>query len=94
MATSETKKTLRGKRDARVGVVDSVSGKQTIRVVFENLQRDPMYGKILRRRTRLLAHDERQEAKLGDTVELVECRPISKRKSWRLTKVLKRTAVE
>ena len=94
MATSETNKPGRGKRDVQVGVVDSVSGQQTIRVVFQNLVRAPMYGKILRRRTRLLAHDERQEARVGDTVEMVECRPISKWKAWRLTKVLKKAAVE
>ncbi len=74
----------------RVGVVDSISGAKTVRVVFRNLVRDRVYGKYLRRRTRLLVHDEQQQAAVGDTVEVARCRPLSKRKSWRLLRVLKR----
>jgi small subunit ribosomal protein S17 len=74
----------------RVGVVDSISGAKTVRVAFRTLVRDRMYGKYLRRRTRLMVHDEQQQAAVGDTVEVARCRPHSKRKSWRLVRVVKR----
>lgn len=74
----------------RVGVVDSISGQKTIRIVANALVRHKLYDKYLRRRTRLMAHDPAGQAAVGDTVEIVRCRPISKRKSWRLVRVLKR----
>jgi len=55
--------------------------------------KDPVYGKYRRRRSRLMAHDEAGDAQLGDTVEIAQCRPISKRKAWRVVKVLKRSTV-
>ena len=50
--------------------------------------RHPKYGKMVRRNTRIVAHDEANEARLGDVVEIVECRPMSKTKRWRLLRVL------
>jgi small subunit ribosomal protein S17 len=88
MATTEEKE--RSQIVTEVGVVDSVSGKQTIRIVLTNLVQEPQYGKYLRRRTRLSVHDEKQEAKVGDTVEIARCRPISKSKAWRLVRIVKR----
>ena len=76
-------------RDRRVGVVDSISGTKTVRVVVKRLVRHRLYGKYIRRRTKLLVHDPEQRAKLGDTVEIELCRPISKRKSWRVVRILK-----
>jgi small subunit ribosomal protein S17 len=76
-----------------VGVVDSVSGRQTIRVVLSNLVKEERYGKYRRRRTKLAAHDEKQEAQVGDTVEISRCRPLSKTKAWRLVRVVKRGSV-
>jgi len=76
-----------------VGVVDSISGRKTVRIVVDNLVRHPLYGKYLRRRTRLLVHDPKEEARVGDTVEAARCRPISKGKSWRLVRVVKRATV-
>jgi small subunit ribosomal protein S17 len=76
-----------------VGVVDSISGRQTIRVVLSNLVKEEQYGKYLRRRTKLAAHDEKQEAKVGDTVEIARCRPLSKTKAWRLVRVVRRGGV-
>ena len=77
----------------RVGVVDSVSGSKTVRVMLESLAKHPLYGKYQRRRMRLLVHDPSEEAKVGDTVEVAQCRPISKRKSWRLVRVVRRPTV-
>jgi len=80
-------------RDRRVGVVDSISGAKTVRVVVERLIPHRLYGKYIRRKTKLLVHDPEQRAKLGDTVEIELCRPISKRKSWRLVKIVKTSQI-
>jgi small subunit ribosomal protein S17 len=54
--------------------------------------RHPKYGKYLKRRIMLHAHDEKNEAKVGDVVEIMECRPLSKSKSWRLVNILRKFA--
>ncbi len=71
------------------GVVASDKADKTIKVVVEYQQQHPKYGKILRRRTVLHVHDEKNLAKEGDLVEVAECRPMSKTKHHRLVKVLK-----
>ena len=76
-------------RPVRVGVVESDKGDKTIKVVMEYQARHPKYGKYMKRRTRLQAHDVNNEAKTGDLVEIMECRPISKTKRWRLVRVVK-----
>jgi small subunit ribosomal protein S17 len=63
---------------------------KTIAVSIERVVRHPTYGKYIRRTTQLLAHDERNEAREGDTVSIAPCRPLSRRKSWRLVAVLER----
>src|SRR5438045_9379287 len=70
------------------GVVASDKGDKTIKVVVEYQMRHPKYGKYLKRRTVLHAHDERNEAHEGDTVELAECRPLSKTKHHRLLRIV------
>lgn len=70
------------------GVVASDKTDKTIRVTVEYQQQHPKYGKILRRRTVLHVHDEKNEAKLGDLVEVAECRPISRTKHHRLVRVV------
>src|SRR5215210_8040727 len=70
------------------GVVASDKGNKTIKVVVEYQTRHPKYGKYLRRRTVLHAHDEKNEAKEGDTVEIAECRPLSKTKHHRLLRIV------
>ena len=70
------------------GVVASDKGDKTIKVVVEYQTRHPKYGKYLKRRTVLHAHDEKNEAKEGDTVELAECRPLSKTKHHRLLRIV------
>ena len=80
----------RKKRPARIGVVTSDKRDKTITVTVSYSVRHPKYGKYIRRRTVLHAHDEKNEAATGDKVEIVLCRPISKTKSWRLVRVLHR----
>lgn len=63
---------------------------KTIAVSIERVVRHPTYGKYIRRTTKLLAHDERNEAREGDTVSIAPCRPLSRHKSWRLVAVLER----
>ena len=70
------------------GVVASDKGNKTIKVVVNYQTRHPKYGKFLKRRTTLHAHDEANEAKHGDTVEIAECRPLSKTKHHRLLRVV------
>src|SRR3982750_1484742 len=72
------------------GVVASDKGQKTIKVVVEYQTRHPKYGKFLKRRTVLHAHDEKNDAKEGDKVEIAECRPMSKTKHHRLLKVIER----
>ncbi len=83
-------KPLRPRLRTVQGVVASDKGNKTIKVVVEYQTRHPKYGKYLKRRTVLHAHDETNDAKLGDTVEIAECRPISKTKHHRLIRVVER----
>lgn len=73
-----------------VGVVASDKGDKTIKVVVEYQTRHEKYGKYLKRRTVLHAHDEKNEAKEGDRVELAECRPLSKTKHHRLVRIVEK----
>ena len=70
------------------GVVSRKSGDKTIRVVLNYLTRHPKYGKILKRSTVAHVHDADNQAKVGDVVEICDCRPLSKTKNWRLTRVI------
>lgn len=74
----------------RIGVVDSDKRDKTRRVVVKFQQRHPKYGKYIASRTILHVHDENNESRAGDTVEVAECRPISKTKSWRLVRVVEK----
>jgi small subunit ribosomal protein S17 len=73
-----------------LGVVASDKGHKAIKVVVNYQMRHEKYGKYLKRRTVLHAHDEKNEAKEGDTVELTECRPLSKTKHHRLLRVVQK----
>lgn len=75
-----------------VGVVTSAARQKTIRVEVPRTVKHPKYGKYLRRRTVCHAHDEREVASLGDTVEIVTSRPLSKTKRWSLVRVVTRAA--
>ena len=86
---SEVQKPRR-KRKAYVGKVKSNKMDKTITVVVERLVRHPVYEKFIRRNTSMHAHDEKNEAQIGDTVEIVATRPLSKLKRFRLSKVLQK----
>ena len=75
-------------------VVTGKSGNKSIKVVVDYIYRHPKYGKAIKRQTRLIVHDERNEASVGDLVEIAECRHYSKTKSWRLVKVLTKAAAQ
>jgi small subunit ribosomal protein S17 len=72
------------------GKVVSTKMNKTVAVSIERLVKHPMYGKYVRRTTKLLAHDETNECKEGDTVTIKPCRPMSRRKSWILVRVVER----
>ena len=78
----------RGKRRLEVGIVTSDKMNKTRRVEIPRLVKHPRYGKYIRRRTICYAHDEQNDSHLGDTVEIMETRPLSKMKHWRLVRVV------
>ncbi|MFH1150576.1 MAG: 30S ribosomal protein S17 [Actinomycetota bacterium] len=80
----------RPSRKVRVGRVVSDAMDKTIVVAVESRVRHPLYGKIIKRTSKLYAHDEKNECTQGDMVEVMETRPISKTKRWRLVKVLEK----
>ncbi len=73
---------------ARVGVVESDKRDKTRKVVISFLAQHPKYGKYMRKRTVLHVHDENNESRLGDRVEVAPCRPLSKTKTWTLVRVV------
>jgi small subunit ribosomal protein S17 len=77
-----------------VGRVVSAKMQKSVTVSIERLVRHPVYGKFIRRTTKLMAHDEEGTCREGDTVAIVECRPISKRKNWRVVEIVQRAPVE
>jgi small subunit ribosomal protein S17 len=79
---------VRAKRKDLVGEVTSRSGDKTIKVTYFYKIPHPIYGKEIKRRTVLHVHDEKNECKLGDKVEIVETRPLSKLKRWRVVRVV------
>ncbi len=74
----------------KIGVVESDKRDKTRKVSIHFQVKHPKYGKYIRRRTVLQVHDERNESHLGDRVEVAECRPISKTKSWTIIRVLEK----
>ena len=82
----------RGARRRLVGRVTSDKMQKTIVVEVMRQVIDPLYGKVIRRRARFKAHDEKNDAKIGDRVEVEESRPLSRDKRWRLVQVLERAA--
>ena len=80
----------RNQRKERIGVVESAKLDKTITVSVRRQMKHPMYGKYLERSSTHMTHDEDNEANEGDTVRIMETRPISKNKRWRLVEVLER----
>lgn len=81
----------RGLQKQRSGVVVSDKMAKTVVVSIERTVMHPRYKKILRRRSRVKAHDESNQCRVGDRVLLVECRPLSRDKRWRVTKILEKS---
>ncbi|MFL5854452.1 MAG: 30S ribosomal protein S17 [Solirubrobacteraceae bacterium] len=80
----------KGNRKVRQGVVVSNKADKTITVRIDLARRHRMYGKVVRSSNTLHAHDERNDANIGDTVRVVESRPLSRTKRWRLVEILER----
>ena len=80
----------RNLRKTRTGKVVSDKMQKTITVAFENHVKHPLYNKIVKRTYKLKAHDENNDAHIGDTVKVVETRPLSKDKRWRLVEIVER----
>ena len=80
----------RGRRKVRIGLVVSDAMDKTVVVRISSQVKHPLYGKIVRRSTRLKAHDESNESHAGDTVRIMETRPLSKTKRWRVVEILER----
>ncbi|MCI7028584.1 MAG: 30S ribosomal protein S17 [Clostridia bacterium] len=80
----------RGIRKERVGVVVSDKMDKTIVVEIRTRVKHPLYGKIMNRTTRFKAHDENNECGIGDTVRVMETRPLSKDKNWRLVEIVEK----
>lgn len=78
----------RGQRKVVVGTVVSDKMEKTITVSMKRLVKHPRYKKYIRQNTKFKAHDEKNEAKIGDTVEIMETRPLSKTKNWRLVRIV------
>ena len=86
----ETTTVQRNLRKERIGVVTSTKMDKSITVMVERKIKHPIYGKFVKKTTKFMAHDETNDANEGDTVRIVETRPISKRKNWRLAEVVER----
>jgi small subunit ribosomal protein S17 len=72
------------------GVVVSNSGNKSVKIALDYKVRHPKCGKYIKRRTKIGVHDEHNQSGVGDVIEIAECRPRSKTKSWRLVKVVKK----
>ncbi len=74
----------------RIGVVASTEMDKSITVVIERRLRHPIYGKYVKKTKKIMAHDEKNDCRVGDTVRITESRPLSKRKRWRLVEIIER----
>ncbi len=80
----------RNLRKERIGIVVSNKMDKSIVVLTELKEKHPMYGKFMKRSTKFTAHDEKNEANIGDKVKIMETRPMSKNKCWRLVEIIER----
>lgn len=88
--TNTPQDTERGNRKTRQGVVKSDKMDKTIVVEIVTLKPHPLYGRTLKRTKVIKAHDETNQCGEGDTVEIMECRPLSKEKNWRLVRIVEK----
>jgi 30S ribosomal protein S17 len=80
----------RNLRKERIGVVVSNKMDKSIVVEIERREKHPIYGKFIRKTNRFMAHDEKNECNIGDSVRIMETRPLSKNKCWRLVEIIER----
>jgi small subunit ribosomal protein S17 len=90
LAKSGSETAERTSRKTRIGMVVSDKMQKTVVVSIERRVQHPVYGKMVRRTKKLKAHDEQNEAKTGDTVRIMETRPLSKDKRWRVVEIIER----
>jgi len=88
--STETSTPERSLRKERVGIVTSDKMAKSVTVVVERRVMHPKYGKFVKRSSKFMAHDEKGEAHIGDTVRIMETRPVSKLKRWRVVEVVER----
>lgn len=79
---------IQGRKTTKIGVVVGSKMKKTVTVMVERQVRHPLYKKIVKKRKKFLAHDEYEKCKLGDMVKIVETRPLSKLKRWRVKEIV------
>lgn len=77
-------------RKERIGVVTSDGMEKSIVITVESKVKHPKYGKFIKKSRKFVAHDEKNESNVGDTVKIRECRPLSKTKNWRLVEIIER----
>ena len=80
----------RNLRKERIGIVASNKMDKSILVVVERKVKHPIYGKFVKKTSKFMAHDEKNECQIGDTVRIMETRPLSKSKNWRMSEILER----
>jgi small subunit ribosomal protein S17 len=90
MSTENMTPETRNFRKERIGKVSSNKMDKSITVVVERKVKHPIYGKFMKKTTKLMAHDEKGEAGIGDTVRIMETRPLSKSKRWRLVEIIEK----
>ncbi|MEZ6233332.1 MAG: 30S ribosomal protein S17 [Phycisphaerales bacterium] len=94
MSQTTTTSATAALKATKIGTVETDSRDKTRKVVVRYVARHPQYGKYVRRRTVLHVHDEHNESRTGDIVEVAQCRPISKSKQWRLVRVVEKRSTE
>ena len=87
-AVEQAHSATHGKRQEKVGVVTSNKMQKTVVITVERQINHPLYKRVVRRSKNFLAHDEKNECKVGDTVRIQETRPLSSRKRWRVAEIL------
>ena len=80
----------RNLRKERIGIVKSDKMQKSVTVSIQRKEMHPMYGKFVKKTTTFVAHDDKNECKIGDTVKIMETRPLSKTKCWRMVEIIER----
>jgi small subunit ribosomal protein S17 len=88
--SEETTTIVRGRKKSRIGIVTSDKMDKTITVAVLRKVKHPLYGKFVKKTSKFAAHDEKNECGIGDTVRIMETRPLSKNKTWRLVEVIEK----